>query len=145
MWLLPLPHMIRRVHVDKGRSVLSCCLTTSTHLREALALALLERSLLPLDSLGAVVVIESVSSLTFDSRVSVSTLQTSSCFVTSHGRLPSQSSTRETGLEARSLANSAGGSAPAARANGKFGGSTMSSESAQIFSIEMKNLAYVLP
>lgn len=59
--------------------------------------------------------------LTLDSRGSVNTLQTSLCLTTSHGSLPSQSFTRETGLEARSLANSAGGSAARGRENGNAG------------------------
>jgi hypothetical protein len=64
--------MIGRVHVDKGRSVLRCCLTAGIHLREAIALSLLEKSLLTLYLLRDI--IKSVSILTLDSRLSVSTL-----------------------------------------------------------------------
>lgn len=56
-----------------------------------------------------------------ESRWSVRTLQISLCFTTSHAWLPSQSSTLDTGSVARSLAYSAGGSAPRGREKGNFG------------------------
>jgi hypothetical protein len=66
--------------------------------------------------------IEVRSPLTFDNRSSDKTLQTSLYLTTSHGWLPSQSSTWDTGSVARSLAYSAGGSAALGRANGNLGG-----------------------
>lgn len=54
-------------------------------------------------------------------RLSVKTLQISLCLTTSHAWLPSQSSTLDTGSVARSLAYSAGGSAPRGREKGNLG------------------------
>lgn len=63
------------------------------------------------------------SAFTLDSRSSDKTLHTSLCLTTSHGWLPSQSSTCDNGSAARSLAYSAGGSAASRRVKGNFGGS----------------------
>lgn len=60
---------------------------------------------------------------TLESLSDVATKQTSLCFVTSQARLPSNNLTCETGFVARNLANSAGGSGPEARWNGKLGAS----------------------
>jgi hypothetical protein len=57
----------------------------------------------------------------FDNLSSVATRQTSLYFVTSHAAVPSYNFTCESGSVARSRANSAGGSSPEARLNGKGG------------------------
>lgn len=58
---------------------------------------------------------------TLERRLSVTTLQTSLCLVTSHAWLPSHSSTLETGSVALRRAYSTGGSVPESREKGNFG------------------------
>lgn len=59
--------------------------------------------------------------LTLDSLSSVATVTTSLYLVTNQAKLPSKSLTLEIGSLARSRENSAGGSKPEARRNGKLG------------------------
>lgn len=62
---------------------------------------------------------------TFESRWSVNTLQMSLCLTTSHARLPSKSSTWETGSVARRCAYSTAGSVPDGWAKGNLGGAKL--------------------
>lgn len=114
-------HVLWCIHVDKGRLILCCGLSTRTQLRKTRTSTLLFNE--------NTRIIESVNldhrqqaPPTLDKRSSVNTLQTSLCLTTSHAWLPSHNSTLETGSVARSLAYSAGGSAAAGRAKGNLGG-----------------------
>ena len=70
----------------------------------------------------SIVVIGLECGQTFESRLSVNTLQISLCLTTSQARLPSHNSTCETGSLVRRRAYSRAGTAPSGRANGNLGG-----------------------
>lgn len=112
---MPLVHVIWGVHINKSRLVLCRSLAASTELWEARSCSLLY-IISPRSSFKAL-------SLTFESRSSVATLQTSWYFTTSHATLSSKSFTCDTGSVARRWAYSAGGSRAEARWNGNLGGS----------------------
>lgn len=70
--------------------------------------------------------LQTFAPFTFDNLSSDKTLQISLYLTTSHGWLPSQSSTFDTGSVVRSLAYSAGGSAAVRRVKGNLGGPDVS-------------------
>ena len=82
--IVPLLHVLRRIHVNESRFVFGCCFPTSGQLGESRSCAILQCVSFCLDLLDLFSI-----ALTFDSLSSVATLQTSAYFVTSQAKLPS--------------------------------------------------------
>ena len=118
--LLPLPHMLRLVHIYKGWLVLGCSFSAGAHSWEIRTSTLLESRAQGPNQQGGLDLHTLPNLYTLDRRWSVKTLQTSPFLTTIHGWLPSQISTRETGLVARSLEYSTRGSAATGLVKGNF-------------------------
>src|SRR5271154_4070647 len=113
--------MLRRIHVHESRFVLGCFFSSSAHLGKSWTRPFLKNRGGKTSKQRTIPRVQTQYH-TLDRRSSVTTLQTSLCLTTSQAWCPSQSSTLDTGLVARSRAYSAGGSTATGREKGNLGG-----------------------